>query len=53
VAPTSSRWDVDAVEGYAEAGADRLAVIFLAGNAEQVPAAFDALIPIIERAKAC
>jgi probable F420-dependent oxidoreductase len=53
VCPYLQALDVDAVEGYAEAGADRLAVIFLAGSAEQVPAAFDALTPIIERAKSC
>lgn len=41
------------VEQYAAAGADAVAALFFAGSASEVPAAFDALQPCMDRAAAC
>jgi probable F420-dependent oxidoreductase len=43
----------DDVAAYAEAGADAFAVLFFALDAEQVPAAFDALSPLLDAAARC
>lgn len=41
------------VADYAKAGADCLAALFFALGAAEVPAAFDALSPLLEAARAC
>jgi probable F420-dependent oxidoreductase len=44
--------DPDGMEGYAEAGADAVAIFLLAMDAAGVEAAFDAVQPCIDRARA-
>jgi probable F420-dependent oxidoreductase len=45
--------DADAVEHYAAAGADAVAAMVFVVDVEGVEGAFDALDPLIERARAC
>ena len=42
--------DEGAIERYGEAGADAVALLFFAADAGAVPGAFDALMPMLERA---
>ncbi|HLX88005.1 MAG TPA: LLM class F420-dependent oxidoreductase [Acidimicrobiales bacterium] len=50
VCPYFQPVDPGAVEAYAEAGADALALLFFAMDASSVPAAFDAVQPFMDRA---
>jgi hypothetical protein len=50
VCPYFNELNPERVARYAEAGADRVAAMFFVGSAEEVPAAFDALAPCLERA---
>lgn len=43
----------EGVGAYAEAGADCFAALFFTLDVEQVPAAFDALMPLMEAARRC
>ena len=53
VSPYFQQIDADDIERYAEAGADAVALLIFAGSAQEVPAAFDAIAPYLERARAC
>jgi probable F420-dependent oxidoreductase len=53
VCPYFKPLDASITEQYAEAGADAVAALFFAMSADEVPAAFEALDPCIERARAC
>jgi probable F420-dependent oxidoreductase len=53
VSPYFKPLDAPIVEQYAEAGADAVAALFFAMSAEDVPAAFEALGPCLDRARAC
>ena len=53
VSPYFKQIDVDDIERYADAGADAVAVLIFAGSAEEVPAAFDAITPHVDRARTC
>jgi probable F420-dependent oxidoreductase len=53
VSPYFKQIDVDDIERYAEAGADAVAVLIFAGSAAEVPAAFDAVAPYLDRARTC
>jgi probable F420-dependent oxidoreductase len=53
VSPYFKPIDPSITEQYAEAGADAVAALFFAMSAEDVPAAFEAIEPCIERARAC
>jgi probable F420-dependent oxidoreductase len=51
VCPYFNQVAPDELAAYAKAGADSLAVLFFALDAEQVPAAFDALTPLLEASR--
>jgi len=53
VCPYFKPLDASITEQYAEAGADAVSALLFAMSAEDVPAAFEALDPCIERARAC
>jgi probable F420-dependent oxidoreductase len=53
VSPYFKEMHAEDIERYAEAGADAVAVLIFAGSAAEIPAAFDALEPYLERARAC
>ena len=53
VCPYFKPLDASITEQYAEAGADAVCGFLFAMSAEDVPAAFDALDPCLERARAC
>lgn len=53
VCPYFKPLDAAITEQYAEAGADAVSALLFAMSAEDVPAAFEALDPCLERAKAC
>jgi probable F420-dependent oxidoreductase len=53
VCPYFKPLDPSITERYAEAGADAVSALLFAMSPEDVPAAFDALDPCIERARAC
>ena len=53
VCPYFKPLDAPITEQYAEAGADAVSALLFAMSAEDVPAAFEALDPCIERARAC
>ena len=53
VCPYFKPLDASITERYAEAGADAVSALLFAMAAEDVPAAFEALDPCIERARAC
>jgi probable F420-dependent oxidoreductase len=53
VCPYFKPLDASITEQYAQAGADAVSALLFAMSAEDVPAAFEALDPCIERARAC
>jgi alkanesulfonate monooxygenase SsuD/methylene tetrahydromethanopterin reductase-like flavin-dependent oxidoreductase (luciferase family) len=53
VCPYFKPLDASITEQYAEAGADAVSALFFALSADEVPAAFEALDPCIDRARAC
>ncbi|HVM66546.1 MAG TPA: LLM class flavin-dependent oxidoreductase, partial [Acidimicrobiales bacterium] len=53
VCPYMLGLDEAGVEAYAEAGADAVAALVLALDAASVPALFDGLEPLIDRARRC
>jgi len=53
VCPYMQAFDADDVEAYAEAGADAVAALVLAVDVDSVPGVFDALDPLVERARRC
>jgi probable F420-dependent oxidoreductase len=53
VCPYFQPLDPDITERYAEAGADAVSAMLFAMSAEDVPAAFEAIDPCLERARAC
>jgi len=53
VCPYFKPIDPAITEQYAEAGADALAVMLFAMSADDVPVAFEAIDPCLERARAC
>jgi probable F420-dependent oxidoreductase len=53
VCPYFKPLDPSITEHYAEAGADAVAALLLAMSPDDVPAAFEALEPCLERARAC
>ena len=53
VCPYFKPLDASITEQYAEAGADAVSALLFAMSADDVPAAFEALEPCIERARAC
>jgi probable F420-dependent oxidoreductase len=53
VCPYFKPLDASITEQYAEAGADAVSALLFAMSADDVPAAFEALDPVIERARAC
>jgi len=53
VCPYFKPLDADITARYAEAGADAVSAMVFAFSAEDVPAAFEALDPCIERARTC
>ena len=53
VCPYFKPLDASITEQYAEAGADAVSAFLFAMSTEDVPAAFDALDPCLERARAC
>ena len=53
VCPYFKPLDAAITEQYAEAGADAVSALLFAMSAEDVPAAFEALDPCLERARAC
>ncbi len=53
VCPYFQPLDAAITEQYAEAGADVVSAFLFAMSADDVPAAFDALDPCLERARAC
>ncbi len=53
VCPYFKPLDASITEQYAEAGADAVSAFLFAMSADDVPAAFDALDPSLERARAC
>ena len=53
VCPYFKPLDATITEQYAEAGADAVSALLFATSADDVPAAFEALDPCLERARAC
>jgi alkanesulfonate monooxygenase SsuD/methylene tetrahydromethanopterin reductase-like flavin-dependent oxidoreductase (luciferase family) len=53
VCPYFKPLDAPITEQYAEAGADAVSALLFAMSADDVPAAFAALDPCIDRARAC